>query len=61
VDIIFFGGLVLETPLLTLPHPRWEERPFVRDLLAEVAGDLTDPRTGRALAGMAATAKERGA
>lgn len=61
VDIIFFGGLVLETPSLTLPHPRWEGRPFVRDLLAEVAGDLRDPRTGKALAGMAAAAKERGA
>ncbi|MEX0856257.1 MAG: 2-amino-4-hydroxy-6-hydroxymethyldihydropteridine diphosphokinase [Gemmatimonadota bacterium] len=49
VDIVFFGDLVLETPSLTIPHPRWEERPFVRDLLKEVADDLVDPRSGRSL------------
>ncbi len=29
IDIIFFGELTIETPELTVPHPRWRERPFV--------------------------------
>jgi 2-amino-4-hydroxy-6-hydroxymethyldihydropteridine diphosphokinase len=36
IDIIFFGGLLLDTPELTLPHPYWRERPFVHDLLSDV-------------------------
>jgi len=36
IDIIFFGGLVLDSSALTLPHPFWRERPFVRDLLGDV-------------------------
>jgi 7,8-dihydro-6-hydroxymethylpterin-pyrophosphokinase len=36
IDIIFFGGLVLDTPALTLPHPYWRERAFVHDLLSDV-------------------------
>jgi len=38
INIIFFGDLVLATPSLTLPHPRWRERPFVYELLMDVAG-----------------------
>ncbi len=29
IDIIFFGELTIETQELTVPHPRWRERPFV--------------------------------
>jgi len=49
VDLIFFGDLMLDHPDLTLPHPRWEERPFVRNLLPEVGGAMVDPATGRRL------------
>jgi 2-amino-4-hydroxy-6-hydroxymethyldihydropteridine diphosphokinase len=36
LDIIFYGDLSLNTPELTLPHPRWHERAFVLQPLAEV-------------------------
>lgn len=29
IDILFYGNLKLNTPTLTLPHPRWEERLFI--------------------------------
>lgn len=37
------GGLVVETPVLTLPHPRLAERAFVLKPLAEVAGGWIHP------------------
>ncbi|PQA80597.1 2-amino-4-hydroxy-6-hydroxymethyldihydropteridine diphosphokinase [Limnohabitans sp. TS-CS-82] len=36
LDIIFYGDVSLDTPELTLPHPRWQERAFVLQPLAEV-------------------------
>jgi 2-amino-4-hydroxy-6-hydroxymethyldihydropteridine diphosphokinase len=37
LDIIYYGGLVLKTPDLTIPHARVAERRFVLEPLAEVA------------------------
>lgn len=36
IDLIDFGGLVINTPELTLPHPRAAEREFVRKPLSEL-------------------------
>ena len=36
IDLIDFGGLVMATPELTLPHPRAAERDFVCRPLAEL-------------------------
>jgi 2-amino-4-hydroxy-6-hydroxymethyldihydropteridine diphosphokinase len=36
LDVIFYGDVVLETPELTLPHPRWQARAFVLLPLVEV-------------------------
>ena len=36
LDVIFYGDATLATPELTLPHPRWHERAFVLQPLAEV-------------------------
>jgi 2-amino-4-hydroxy-6-hydroxymethyldihydropteridine diphosphokinase len=36
LDIIFYADVTLETGELTLPHPRWHERAFVLQPLAEV-------------------------
>jgi len=36
LDVIFYGDVMLTTPELTLPHPRWHERAFVLQPLAEV-------------------------
>ena len=46
LDLIFYGDLVLDESGLTVPHPRFRERLFVLEPLAEIAADWTDPVTG---------------
>lgn len=36
IDILIFGDVILNHPLLQLPHPRMDERPFVRLPLREI-------------------------
>jgi len=43
IDIIVYGDLTLETPELTIPHPRMRERAFVLIPLAEMTPDYTLP------------------
>ncbi len=40
LDILLYGELVLNDPVLTLPHPRMLERAFVLQPLAEIAPAL---------------------
>ena len=47
LDLILFGDQHIEEPGLTVPHPRFRERRFVLEPLAEVAPDWIDPVTGR--------------
>ncbi len=47
IDILFYGDLILESPDLTIPHPRLAERAFVLVPLREIAPDLIHPSTGR--------------
>lgn len=49
IDILLFGDEVLETPELTIPHPRMTERRFVLEPLLEVAPELRE-RYGKNLA-----------
>ena len=46
LDIILFGDTVLQTPALTIPHPRARRRRFVLDPLAEIAADWAFPEDG---------------
>jgi 2-amino-4-hydroxy-6-hydroxymethyldihydropteridine diphosphokinase len=50
LDLVLFGDLVSSDPTLTVPHPRFRERRFVLEPLAEVAADLVDPVTGLTVA-----------
>jgi 2-amino-4-hydroxy-6-hydroxymethyldihydropteridine diphosphokinase len=50
VDLILFGDAVIEEAGLVVPHPRFRERRFVLEPLAEIAPDLIDPRTGVSVA-----------
>lgn len=52
VDLIFFGDLQVRSQQLEIPHPDWAERPFVYELIPEVAGSMVDPRSGRPLAAL---------
>jgi len=47
LDLIAYGRVVMDTPELTLPHPRASERRFVMGPLAEVLPAWTHPRTGQ--------------
>lgn len=46
IDILFYGGAVVDTPELTIPHPEIPNRRFVLEPLAEVAPDLVHPVLG---------------
>lgn len=46
LDLIFFGDECVETADLVVPHPRFRERRFVLEPLADVAPDWRDPVTG---------------
>jgi 2-amino-4-hydroxy-6-hydroxymethyldihydropteridine diphosphokinase len=45
IDILFYGDRIIETPRLTVPHPRIAERAFVLAPLAEIAPGLVHPVT----------------
>ncbi len=47
LDLLLHGGCVLDTPPLTLPHPRMHERAFVLAPLAEIAPLAVIPGHGR--------------
>ncbi|WP_199320548.1 2-amino-4-hydroxy-6-hydroxymethyldihydropteridine diphosphokinase [Leptolyngbya sp. FACHB-261] len=43
LDLLLYGSLVLETPELTVPHPRMHQRGFVLVPLADIAPDWVHP------------------
>ena len=47
LDLILYGDRVIDEDGLIVPHPRFRERRFVLEPLAEIAPDLTDPITRR--------------
>ncbi|HEX8036983.1 MAG TPA: 2-amino-4-hydroxy-6-hydroxymethyldihydropteridine diphosphokinase [Ktedonobacterales bacterium] len=55
IDLLFYDQLVIETPELTLPHPRLAERAFVLAPLAEIAPDLLHPVFHVTISALAAT------
>jgi 2-amino-4-hydroxy-6-hydroxymethyldihydropteridine diphosphokinase len=47
LDLVLYGAQVVSEPHLTVPHPRFRERAFVLEPLAEIAPELVDPVTGK--------------
>lgn len=47
LDILFYDQLVINTPVLTIPHPRLGERAFVLVTLADLDPELRHPITGK--------------
>jgi len=54
IDILLYGGLVLETDALTIPHPLLHQRDFVLVPLAEIAPAAVHPTLHRPIADLAA-------
>ena len=46
LDLILYGDEVIDEPDLQIPHPRFSERLFVLEPLAEIAPEWVDPVTG---------------
>ena len=46
LDILLYGELVMETELLSIPHPRMQNRMFVLKPLCDIDSDLRHPVLG---------------
>ena len=49
IDVLMYGGLVMQGPPLTLPHPRMHLRLFVLRPLLDVAPRLVHPISGKTI------------
>ena len=54
LDLLLFDDRVIDTPELSLPHPRMRTRRFVLGPLLEVAPGAVDPLTGQPFAAILA-------
>ena len=46
LDLLLFGDAIIDTPALTVPHPRMSFRRFVLEPAAEIAGEMVHPAIG---------------
>lgn len=47
IDLLYYDSVVLDSPDLTIPHPRIADRRFVLVPLAEIAPNHIDPLSGK--------------
>ena len=59
LDLILFGDRIIDTPSLTVPHPRFAVRRFVLGPLAEIAPEALDPLTRRSVADLRSNLERR--
>lgn len=50
LDLLLYGGAIIRSPELTLPHPRMHERRFVLEPLAAIAPHARHPVLGQTAA-----------
>lgn len=60
IDIIFYGDRVIETPSLTIPHPKAAERRFVLAPLVDIDPDIRHPLLGETVGELLATCPDEG-
>ena len=60
IDLLLYGDVQLDSPELTLPHPRLRERRFVLEPLAEIAPDWRVPPEGAAVRELLEKLEEQG-
>lgn len=59
IDLVDVDRMILDTPRLTLPHPRMAERRFYLEPLQEIAPGYTHPLSGMTPTEMLAALKEK--
>ncbi len=60
IDILFYDDVILDTPELTIPHPRLPERAFVLVPLADVAAELIHPVLHKSIQALLARVDTKG-
>ncbi|MFI5456528.1 MAG: 2-amino-4-hydroxy-6-hydroxymethyldihydropteridine diphosphokinase [Isosphaerales bacterium] len=59
LDLLLFGDWIIDTPRLSVPHPRFTTRRFVLEPLVEIAPAAVDPVTKRTVAEILASLGRR--
>lgn len=59
LDLILYGEEVIDEPGLRVPHPRFRERLFVLEPLAEIASEWVDPVTATKVGDLRGRLKSR--
>ena len=59
LDLILYGARIVREEGLEVPHPRFRERLFVLEPLAEIAGDWRDPVTGSTISALLGSLRAR--
>ncbi len=61
LDILLFGARIVDSPELTIPHPRFRERRFVLVPMVEIAPEVQDPVSGLTMRDLLARCPDRSA
>ena len=59
LDLLYYGSRIMDTPRLTVPHPRRNDRLFVLEPMTAIAPDFVDPETRQPMTVMHRRLKQR--